>query len=155
RPLLHLTRAPQPRPLQTYPTPLRRPLLAAAGEPGKPAGALDAQAVAVGLDGTIARFVPGTGWVQEFALDDAGQRANPVLRAVAWPDPGWAVAVGDQGEIWEWTPAGQGRWRPEGGRPDDLTAPLTGVAFQPGTGSDRGYAVGRGGTLLAYGKTWE
>ncbi len=96
---------------------------------------------------------PVEGWRPEFLLASSGKRATPTLRGVAWPEPGVAYAVGDNGEMWEWRST-TGLWQRDGGRPVDLDAQLTGVAFRPGDPYD-GYAVGRGGTLLRAGLGWE
>lgn len=136
--------------LQRHPAPFRRPVLGVALQPGVPGAT--AQAIGVGPDGTVGRFVPGVGWRAEYLTDDDGSRARPSLRAVAWPEPGYAYAVGDEGEMWTWS-AGSGRWQRDGGRPDGLAAPLTSIAFAHGNPS-LGYAVGRNGTLLRYDKDW-
>ncbi|HTE59138.1 MAG TPA: hypothetical protein VK631_02235, partial [Solirubrobacteraceae bacterium] len=153
QPALRVTSAPRGSQVQPQPLPVRWPLLAAAPEPGHAPGAPDAQAVAVGESGTITRFVPGQGWMAEEAVDPAtGQRSRSTLHGVAWPEPDFAIAVGDDGAIWEWSRAADA-WRPDEAAPPGLDAHLTGVAFQPGR-PDRGYAVGRRGVVLAFDKTW-
>jgi hypothetical protein len=138
---------------QPWPVPFRRPLLAAAPEPGRPAGALDAGALAVGDDGQVARYTPGSGWSPEFLLDGNDARATPRLRGVAWPRPELAFAVGDDGAMWRWRSV-TGLWESDPGKPLNFDRQLTGVAFDP-SDPDRGYAVGKDGTLLAYQKSWQ
>jgi hypothetical protein len=144
----------QPRPsrLVRWPVALRSVLTAAAAEPGKPVGATDAQALAVGADGAVARFVPGQGWTREFLLTASGAVARPRLRGVAWPEPGRAHAVGDAGAMWQWRADTQ-LWERDPATPIGFEGQLVDVAFQPGR-PDRGFAVGRAGTLLRYDKTW-
>ena len=131
---------------------VRAPFAAVAGEPGKPPGAADAGALAVGASGAVARHVPGQGWVREFLLTAAGAVTSPTLRGVAWPEPGRAYAVGDLGAMWLWR-AETGLWERDGATPIGFEGNLLGVAFAPGSDA-RGYAVGRAGTLLRYDKTW-
>jgi hypothetical protein len=152
-PPLHLTRNPEPARLQSWPVPFRRPLLAIAPEPGAPVGALGSEALAVGDDGQVARYVPGQGWEPESLLKSSGKRATPTLRGVAWPEAGRAFAVGDEAAMWVWQKA-TGLWEPDPAKPRSLTrANFTGIAFDPSNPS-RGYAVGKQGVLLGYGRTW-
>ena len=133
--------------------PFRRPLTAIAPAPGEPVGVLSAEALAVGADGEAARYVPGQGWEPEFLLTASGKRATPTLRGVAWPEPGRAFAVGDGAAMWVWQKA-TGFWEPDPAEPPNLVrANFTGIAFDPGDPS-RGYAVGKQGLLLGYGRTW-
>jgi hypothetical protein len=153
-PPVHVTSQPEPNRVQPWSVPFRRPLTAIAPQPGATAGALDAQALAVGDDGQVARYTPGQGWLPEPLLSATGARARPRLRAVAWPEPGRAYAVGDHAEMWLWR-ADTGLWEPDPARPPNLVLPnLTGVAFDPADPS-RGYAIGKQATLLRYGKEWE
>lgn len=153
-PPLQLTRAPQASRLQSWPVPFRRPLTAIAGEPGKGPGALGAGALAVGMGGQVARYVPGVGWEPEFLLRGSGKRATPTLRGVAWPEPGLAYAVGDGAAMWRWQKA-TGLWQPDPGAPASLArANFTGIAFDPAQPS-RGYAVGKQGVLLGFGREWK
>ena len=151
--LAHVTRSPQSNNLQSFPVPFRDPLVALAGEPGKSPGDPSAQAIAVGDHGAIARYTPGHGWAPEFLLNSNGTRATPRLRGVAWPEPGRAYAVGDLGEMWLWQSA-TGIWEKDQAVPLEFNGNLMDVGFQPGSDS-RGYAVGRDGVLLRYGKNWE
>ena len=151
-PPTHFTLQPSPDQLQAWPVPFREPLTAIAGEPGHTAGDIKARAVAVGSDGEVARFNPGQGWTAEPLLTAAGIRAVPRLRAVAWPSEQFTFAVGDQGAMWRWN-AVTGVWEPDPGKPYNFNANLTGIAFDPAN-PDRGYAVGLGGVLLRYDKTW-
>jgi hypothetical protein len=153
RPPLRLTRNPQPAHLQPWPVAFRRPLTAIAAAPGSSVGGLESEAIAVGAEGQAARYVPGVGWEPEFLLTGSGRRATPTLRAVAWPESERANAVGDEGEMWQWTKA-TGLWEPDPATPPDLLrANFTGIAFDPANPS-RGYAVGKQGLLLAYGRQW-
>jgi hypothetical protein len=137
---------------QDWPLPFRRPLLAIANEPGSTPGDPNAQALAVGDQGQIARFIPDQGWTPEFLYNGAGVVQRPRLRGVAWPEPGRAYAVGDEGAMWLWR-ADTGLWEPDPAKPLDFHGNLTAIAFSPSDPSI-GYAVGKQGTLLAYDKTW-
>jgi hypothetical protein len=153
QPPLHLTRNPESAQLQSWPVPFRRPLLAIAPQPGVPIGALGSEALAVGADGQVARYVSGQGWEPESLLRGSGKRATPVLRGVAWPEPGRAYAVGDGAAMWVWQRA-TGFWEPDPAKPRSLTrANFTGIAFDPAQPS-RGYAIGKQGVLLRYGRSW-
>jgi hypothetical protein len=161
----HLTLTPEPNLLQNYPVPFSHPLLAIAPQPGAPAGALSSQALAVGEDGEVARYSPGAGWHPESLLSAGGTRATPPLRAVAWPTPSRAYAVGGAGprtnsatngqsqqQMWLWREE-TGLWEVDPATPINFTKNLLGIAFDPQEPS-RGYAVGQSGALLRYGKTW-
>jgi hypothetical protein len=150
---LRLTRNPAPSGLQSWPVPFRRPLLAVAPQPGQPVGALGSEALAVGANGEVARYQPGIGWEPQSLLTASGKRATVNLRAVAWPETGRAFAVGDENAMWVWQKA-TGLWSPDPGAPQGLIhANFTGVAFDPAKPS-RGYAVGKQGVLLSYGRSW-
>ncbi len=154
KPPLQLTRSPQPGGLEAWPVPFRRPLTAIAAQPGAPVGALGSEALAVGDNGQAARYVPGQGWIAEPLLNSAGKRATPTLRGVAWPESGRAYAVGDNAQMWLWRRE-TGLWQPDPAEPPNLArANFTGVAFDPSRPS-RGYAVGKQGLLLAYGREWK
>jgi hypothetical protein len=152
-PPVHLTRSPEPEQLASWPVPFRRPLTAIAAQPGAPVGALDSEALAVGADGEVARYLPGQGWIPESLLTGSGARARPTLRGVAWPEPGRAYAVGNGAAMWVWQKATE-LWEPDPAEPPNLVrANFTAIAFDPGDPS-RGYAVGKQGLLLAYGRQW-
>ena len=103
--------------------------------------------------GEVARYLPGVGWQPESLLTGSGARATPNLRAVAWPVPGFAYAVGDEGAMWMWR-GSTGLWEPDPGAPPNLIrGNFTGIAFDPDE-PERGYAVGKQGLLLGYGKRW-
>ncbi|HUB99554.1 MAG TPA: hypothetical protein VMS11_07005 [Solirubrobacterales bacterium] len=154
RPPLQLTRNPEAARLQAWPVPFRRPLTAIAPQPGAPVGALGSEALAVGDEGQVARYIPGQGWEPEFLLRGNGKRATPRLRAVAWPEPGRAYAVGDGASMWVWQKA-TGLWQSDPAAPPNLArANFTAIAFDPGKPS-RGYAVGKQGVLLGYGRQWK
>ncbi|HTT95573.1 MAG TPA: hypothetical protein VMF55_12940 [Solirubrobacterales bacterium] len=141
--------------LRLWPVPFRHPLTAAAPEPGKPVGAIGSEALAVGDKGEVARYLPGVGWSPETLLGPTGKAATPRLRAVAWPTEAEAFAVGDAGEMWRWRRA-TGLWESDPGKPataDVAVANFTGIAFDPGD-PGRGYAIGKQGVLLGYGKQW-
>jgi hypothetical protein len=139
--------------LQEEAVPFRRPLYALAQAPGTPPGEPSAEAVAVGEDGQIGRFTPGQGWRPESLYDSAGEAQTPTLRGVAWPEAGRIYAVGDHGAMWLWR-AETGLWEPDPAKPFNLIGNLTAIAFDPSE-PDLGYAVGKQGTLLKFGKTWE
>jgi hypothetical protein len=152
-PSYRLTREPIPSGLQPWPVPFRHPLLAVAAQPGVGVGELSSQALAVGAEGEVARYLPGVGWQAESLLSGSGKRATPNLRGVAWPTPSFAYAVGDEGAMWMWR-ASTGLWEPDPGAPPNLIrGNFTGVAFDPEE-PERGYAVGKQGLLLEYGKRW-
>ncbi|HVW48473.1 MAG TPA: hypothetical protein VHA76_15560 [Solirubrobacterales bacterium] len=152
-PPVRLTHDPAEASLRTWPVPFRRPLTAIAAAPGTAPGALGSEALAVGAAGEVARYVPGIGWEPEFLLGGSGKRATPNLRGVAWPEPGRAFAVGDGGAMWVWQKA-TGLWSADPAAPPDLiSANFTAIAFDPGKPS-RGYAVGKQGVLMSYGRTW-
>jgi hypothetical protein len=138
--------------LSPWPVPFRDALLALAPEPGAPVGSLSSEALAVGDQGEVARYVPGEGWLPESLLGPGGRRERPRLRAVAWPTPQRAYAVGDLGTMWLWR-GETGLWEADPATPVNFRGNLLGVAFDPGNPA-RGYAVGQGGVLLRYGKSW-
>ena len=148
----------QPNRLQPWPASFHRPLVAVAPEPGATAGALSSGALAVGEGGAVARYKPGEGWVPESLFGPGGRvETNVRLRAVAWPTPRRAYAVGEEGEMWLWR-GETGLWERDPATPLNFRANLDGIAFDPNNPT-RGYAVGRsavgqGGVLLRYGKTW-
>ncbi|HEX6667368.1 MAG TPA: hypothetical protein VF081_12320 [Solirubrobacterales bacterium] len=145
---LRLTRQPAPSALQPWPVPFRRPLTAIAPEPGAPVGGLSSEALAVGDEGQVARYLPGQGWATEPLLTSSGVRARPRLRAVAWPEPGFAYAVGDDGAMWVWR-GSAGLWEQDAGAPPNLVrGNFTGIAFDPSEPA-RGFAVGKQGLLLS------
>lgn len=152
-PSYRLTRTPIPSALASWPLPFRRPLIAVAPQPDASVGALSSQALAVGDKGEVARYIPGQGWEPEPLLSGSGARATPRLRAVAWPEPERAFAVGDSGAMWVWRGA-TGLWEPDPGAPTNLIrGNFTGIAFDPNDPT-RGYAVGKQGLLLSYGREW-
>ena len=154
----HLTEQPAASRLTPWPVPFRHPLLAIAPQPGVPVGSLESEALAVGVQGAVARYKPGEGWLPE-SLYGSGERAetNVQLRAVAWPTPSRAYAVGNEGQMWLWRKE-IGLWEKDPATPLNFRDNLLGVAFDPNEPA-RGYAVGttavgQGGVLLRYGKTW-
>jgi hypothetical protein len=152
-PSSRLTREAIPSGLQAWPVPFRHPLLAVAPQPGAAVGELSSQALAVGAAGEVARYLPGVGWQPESLLSGSGLRATPTLRGVAWPTPEFAYAVGDEGAMWMWR-GSTGLWEPDPGSPPNLIrGNFTGIAFDPEE-PERGYAVGKQGLLLEYGKRW-
>lgn len=149
---VRVTQTPPATRMRSWPVALRAPLTDVAPEPGKSAGALDSQALAVGADGAVARYQPGQGWVREFLLSSNGNVSRPVLRGVAWPEAGRAYAVGDQGAMWLWR-SDTGLWERDPAAPIGFEKNMLDVAFEPGNPS-RGYAVGKEGTIMRYDKSW-
>ena len=148
---VHVTRDRPASPLAAWSVPARRPMTAVTSGPGA-VGATETPALAVGLQGTVLRYTPGQGWDSEVRLGSSGVVRDD-LRGVAWPEPSTAFAVGDEGAMWRWRKA-TNLWEADPAAPFDFTGHLTGVAFQPGD-PERGFAVGRDGVLLRYGKSWE
>lgn len=150
---VHVTRHLAPNQLEDrYPVPFRFALLAIAPQPDAPVGALTSEALAVGDNGEVARYAPGEGWAPESLLGPGGRRATPRLRAVAWPTPTRSFAVGELGQMWLWR-AETNLWEPDPAAPRNFRGNLMGIAFDPNNPT-RGYAVGQGGVLLRYGKSW-
>jgi hypothetical protein len=146
------TKAP-PQNLHPWPVAVRAPLTDVAAAPGAAPGATSSGALAVGADGAVLRYEPGRGWQREFLLSSSGSVNKATLRGVAWPEPGRAHAVGDLGAMWMWN-AADDLWVPDPGVPVGFEGNLMDVAFDPNN-PDRGYAVGKGGVLLGYGKSWD
>lgn len=150
--LLHVSTSPEPNQLQQWPLPFRRPLTAIAGAPGASPGEPNAQALAVGAEGQVARYTPGQGWAPEYLYNSSGMRQEPSLRGVAWPEAGRAYAVGSEGAMWLWR-SETNLWESDPAKPLGFHGNLTAIAFDP-TDPAVGYAVGKQGVLLSYGKTW-
>ena len=74
---VHLTLHPAASQLEPYPVPFRYALLAIAPQPGAPVGALSSQALAVGNNGEVARYMPGEGWQPESLIGAGGRRSTP------------------------------------------------------------------------------
>jgi hypothetical protein len=154
---VHLTTKPESNLLEPWPVSFRHALVAVAPQPGAPVGSLSSEALAVGDRGEVARFKPNVGWLPESLFGPKG-RETPRLRAVAWPTPDRAYAVGDAGvdedetEMWLWR-GETGLWEPDPATPYNFRGNLLGIAFDPES-PDVGYAVGESGVLLGYGKTW-
>jgi len=149
---VHLTTQPVGSLLEPWPAPFRHALLALAPAPGASVGSLNSEALAVGDEGEVARYAPGKGWLPESLLGPSGRREKPRLRAVAWPAPARAYAVGDEGQMWLWR-GETGLWEADPATPLNFRGNLLGIAFDPEEPA-RGYAVGESGVLLRYGKTW-
>ncbi|MBJ7330549.1 MAG: hypothetical protein JHC95_11675 [Solirubrobacteraceae bacterium] len=150
--LIRVSPAPPGPRLQAYPLPVRAPLLAVAPEPGRSPADPSASALAVGYNGQVLRYAPGTGWLPE-PLPSGSGRATPRLTAVAWPESRRAHAVGADGAMWIWRAEAQ-QWERDEGAPVDADGELfTGVAFQPGS-ADRGYAITQSGRIYRYDKSW-
>lgn len=152
-PVIGLTTHPAGDQLQEESVPFRHALLAVAQAPGTAPGDPEAEALAVGLAGQIGRYLPGQGWQPESLYNSAGQAVTPTLRGVAWPEPHRAYAVGDDGAMWMWMKE-TGYWVPDPAKPFNFIGNLTAIAFEPGN-PQIGYAVGKQGVLLKYGKSWE
>jgi hypothetical protein len=154
---VHLTTEPVPSRLKPWPVSFRHTLVAIAPEPGAPVGSLSSEALAVGDQGEVARYQPGKGWLPESLFGQGGRLASPQLRAVAWPTPARAYAVGvldkeSDPQMWLWR-GETGLWEPDPAAPLNFRGNLLGIAFDPSNPS-RGYAVGQAGVLLRYGKSW-
>ncbi len=152
---VHLTLNPAPSRLTPWPAAFRHALLSVAAQPGVPVGSLSSQALAVGDRGEVARYEPGKGWRPESLFGTGGRHETPRLRAVAWPTPDRAFAVGDSGnapQMWLWR-GETGLWEPDPAIPYNFRGNLMGIAFDPANPA-RGYAVGESGVLLSYGKSW-
>jgi len=150
---VQITTAAAPQRLASWPVSARAPFTAVVPAPGSTPGDPNAQALAVGVDGVVARYTPGQGWQREFLLTGSGAVSSPTLRAVAWPEPDRAYAVGDLGAMWLWR-AETGLWEKDPAAPPaGFQGDLDGVAFDPNNPAI-GYAVGQSGALLRYDKTW-
>ena len=150
---VQITTTQQPARLFGWPVSARAPFTAVTSAPGSAPGNFGAQALAVGADGAVARYSPGHGWEREFLLTSSGAVSSPTLRAVAWPEPNRAFAVGDLGAMWIWR-AETGLWEKDPAAPlDGFQGNLLGIAFDPSNPAI-GYAVGQSGVLLSYGKSW-
>jgi hypothetical protein len=150
---VQITTAAQAQRLASWPVSARAPFTAVVPAPGTAPGNPDAQALAVGADGVVARYTPGQGWQREFLLTGSGAVSSPTLRAVAWPEPNRAYAVGNLGAMWLWR-AETGLWEKDPAAPlAGFQGNLDGIAFDPNDPAI-GYAVGQSGALLRYDKTW-
>jgi hypothetical protein len=150
---VQITGQPSPQRLESWPVSARAPFTAVAPAPGTTPGDPGAQALAVGADGAVARYTPGQGWQREFLLTSSGAVSSPTLRAVAWPEPNRAYAVGNLGAMWLWR-AETGLWEKDPAAPPaGFQGDLDGIAFDPEDPAI-GYAVGQQGALLRYDKTW-
>jgi hypothetical protein len=150
---VQVTTAQQPTRLVGWPVSARAPFTAVAAAPGSTPGDPGAQALAVGAEGAVARYIPGHGWEREFLLTGSGAVSSPTLRGVAWPDSNRAFAVGDLGAMWVWR-GETGLWEKDPAAPlNGFQGNLLGIAFSPSNPAT-GFAVGLGGTLLRYGKSW-
>ncbi|HTB49897.1 MAG TPA: hypothetical protein VK701_02895 [Solirubrobacteraceae bacterium] len=155
-PLIEVTTRPAGDELGEESVPFRRPLYAVTQAPGSLPGDANAQAIAVGAEGEVTHYVPGQGWQSESlyaATSQTPPSSPPTLRGVAWPTPERAYAVGDNGAMWMWQ-AATGLWGPDPGKPFNFVGQLTAIAFS-GVDPNVGYAVGRQGVLLHFGKSWE
>jgi len=142
-----------PARLAPWPVAVRAPLTDVTGAPGAAPGSLDSGALAVGAGGAVLRYLPGRGWKREFLLSSSGSVVKANLRGVAWPEPARAQAVGDLGAMWQWN-AADDLWTQDPGIPIGFEGNLMDVAFDPAD-PYRGYAVGKDGVLLRYGKSWD
>ena len=116
---VHLTLNPLASRLTPWPVPFSHPLVAITPQPGAPVGSLSSEALAVGGLGQVARFKPGEGWLPESLFGPGERTETPQLRAVAWPTPSRAYAVGDLGQMWLWR-GETGLWEPDPGDPAEL-----------------------------------
>ncbi len=150
---VEISAATPPSPPRPWPLSLRAPLTDVTPAPGASPGSLDSAALAVGADGSVARYKPGRGWQREFLLSSSGSVNKASLRGVAWPERRTAYAVGDVGAMWQWNAADE-LWVQDPGVPIGFEGHLLDIAFEPGN-PDRGYAVGKNGVLLSFGKSWD
>ena len=96
---------------------------------------------------------PRAGLAARVPAELSGAVSSPTLRAVAWPEPNRAYAVGDLGAMWLWR-AETGLWEKDPAAPPaGFQGDLDGIAFDPQNPA-LGYAVGQSGALLRYDKTW-
>ncbi len=142
-----------PARLRPWPVSVRAPLADVTTAPGATPGELGSAALAVGGDGSVLRYEPGVGWQREFLFSSSGSVNKATLRGVAWPAPEHAYAVGDQGAMWQWN-AADDLWIPDPGAPIGFEGHLLDIAFDPANPA-RGYAVGKDGVLLDFGKGWD
>jgi hypothetical protein len=150
---VQITAQVQPQRLASWPVSARAPFTAVAPQPGTSPGNPNAQALAVGAGGVVARYSPGQGWQREFLLTSSGAVSSPTLRAVAWPEPDRAYAVGNLGAMWLWR-AETGLWEKDPAAPPaGFQGNLDGIAFDPNNPAV-GFTVGQNGALLRYDKTW-
>ena len=154
---VRMTARPASDQLTYWPVATHHPLLAIAPQPGAPPAAESSEALAVGASGGVARYKPGQGWLPESLFGPGERIERPNLRAVAWPTSQRAYAVGEGGEMWLWR-GEVGLWERDPATPLNFRDNLYGIAFDPNNPA-RGYAVGgravgEGGVLLRYGKTW-
>ncbi|HEY0344348.1 MAG TPA: hypothetical protein VGC59_06860 [Solirubrobacteraceae bacterium] len=159
----HLTRIPAGTQLQPWAPPWFDELVDVASEPGKPTTAATTQALVAGRRFMVLHFDPGAGgWQFEPITLEGSDNFLPVLRAIAWPRADLAVAVGDGGYIYERRTGGGAMelgprdqsafWSPASHAAG--TADLLDVAFDPAD-AERGYAVGRSGTVMRRGADGE
>ncbi|MCL2769340.1 MAG: hypothetical protein FWD42_04435, partial [Solirubrobacterales bacterium] len=153
-PVVQLTARPAGDELHEEAVPFRHLLLAVAQAPETTPGDPGAEALAVGLNGQVGRYLPGEGWEPE-ALYNAKHEAQSTvnLRGVAWPEANRAYAVGDRGQMWMWMRE-TGYWVPDPAKPFNFTGNLNAIAFDPAN-PQLGFAVGKQGVILKYGKSWE
>jgi hypothetical protein len=150
---VQITATPVPQRLASWPVSARAPFTAVVPQPGTSPGNPNAQALAVGAGGVVARYIPGQGWQREFLQTSIGSVAYSTLRAVAWPEPDRAYAVGNEGAMWLWR-AETGLWEKDPAAPPaGFQGDLDGIAFDPSNPAI-GYTVGQSGALLKYDKTW-
>jgi hypothetical protein len=156
-PVIGVTSHPEGDQLHEEAVPFQHPLLAVTQVPDTSPGDPNAEALAVGVEGEVGRFVPGEGWQPEALYEDYGsssrRAATPNLRGVAWPEPKRAYAVGDEGNMWLWMKE-TGYWVPDPAKPFNFKGNLTAIAFDENN-PQLGFAVGKQGVLLKYGKSWE
>ncbi len=141
-----------PQLLARWPVALRAALTAAVGAPGAGPGDAQSGALAVGVDGAVARYAPATGWTPEFLLSANGNVAKANLRGVAWPEAARAHAVGDLGAMWMWR-GDTGLWERDPAAPVGFEGNLMSIAFDPAD-PQRGFTVGKQGAVMHYDKTW-
>ena len=137
-----------------WPVSARAPLAAIADRARRARRATSARARSrSGPTAPSLRYQPGQGWTREFLLTSIGQRSYEAPCAAS-PGPRprahmrWATSARCGCGARE-----TGLWERDPGAPIGFEANLMDVAFEPGN-PDRGYAVGTGGALLSYDKSW-
>ena len=128
---VQITAARAPQRLASWPVSARAPFTAVAPAAGHRAGRPRRSGVGGRRRRRRRALQPGQGWQREFLLTSSGAVSSPTLRAVAWPEPNRAYAVGDLGAMWLWR-AETGLWEKDPAAPPaGFQGNLDGIAFDP------------------------
>ena len=150
----HVTRNPEPVQMRdSWPVSARGPLTSVAPRARQRRRAtVGAQALAAGPDGSVLRYQPGRGLDARVpaVLHRRGRAQQPARRGLARGGPR-ARCRGPRRDVAVARGDGLVGARPR--RAGRLRGHLMDVAFAPGN-PERGYAVGKAGALLRYGKSW-